>query len=237
MRSSRSLLFGQSPLERRRVLRHEPADHQADGERHAEDRPDLTLHLGLHLGQLALLIDEGRAIERLHFVGDADGRLALGHEAAQQRPRLGRPAAAVGRQHFVGRRVGTRESPRADDRRVRAPPPSRGTARTASSSVSIAAYAASMLRRCSACAVTSGIEQRVSEQHRGLEHLRAHGREQLLRLLVARADAGAVALRLAHALRHLIAGKQPQPEHQSEAGEQHGANRQPFDDPSPYVAS
>ena len=158
------------------MLRHEPADHQADAEGHTEDGPDLTLHLALHPGLLALLIDERGAIERLHLVRDADGRFPLRHEAAQQRPCFDRPAAAVGRQDFIRREsefTNLRAQPidalpfrgRVEERHV---PPERRVNRRVGP-----LDAPSML----GLGGRVRVEQRVSQQHRGFEYLRTHRRE------------------------------------------------------------
>jgi hypothetical protein len=49
------------------VPKRKPSDRHTDGQRDAEHGPDLSLQAGLHSGHCLLLLDERRAIERLHF--------------------------------------------------------------------------------------------------------------------------------------------------------------------------
>src|SRR5688572_28977169 len=73
------------------------------------------------------------------------------------------------------------------------------------------------------------IEQRVAHAHRAEQHLRANGRQQLLRARVARRHLGGFALHGVDALRERVAGVEPQSQRHAETNRQGGSDRQALD--------
>jgi hypothetical protein len=73
------------------------------------------------------------------------------------------------------------------------------------------------------------IEQRVADEHRRQQHLRANGRQKLLRFHVPGVDGVGFPLAVAHAGGEVVARQQPEHEHQAERQEQRRSNGDAFE--------